>query len=40
MGRVTIRPGIGRDVALMFGPSITLAAAEKAAVMVKTQMGV
>lgn len=40
MGRVTIRPGIGRDVALMFGPSITLAAAEEAAVMVKMQMGV
>lgn len=39
MGRVTIKPRIGRDIALMFGPSITLAAAEKAAVMVKTQMG-
>ncbi len=38
MGRVTIRPGIGRDIALLFGPAITLAAAEKAAVMVKAQM--
>ena len=40
MGRVTIKPKIGRDIALMFGPEITLETAEKAAVMVKTQMGV
>ena len=39
MGRVTIKPRIGRDIALMFGPEITLETAEKAAVMVKAQMG-
>lgn len=39
MGRVTIKPKIGRDIALMFGPEITLETAEKAAVMVKAQMG-
>ena len=38
MGRVTIKPRIGRDIALLFGPEITLEAAEKAAVMVKAQM--